>query len=98
MYENKYLSIYEELVEKIQSGQLKPSTKLPSENELVKEYVTSRETVRKALTMLSQNGYIKKLGEKVRMYWMSVSMTFRFPGWSVLKNWRKKWVNLGVQS
>lgn len=64
MYENKYLSIYEELVEKIQSGQLKPNTKLPSENELVKEYATSRETVRKALTMLSQNGYIQKIRGK----------------------------------
>lgn len=97
MYENKYLSIYEELVEKIQSGQLKPSTKLPSENELVKEYATSRETVRKALTMLSQNGYIQKIRGK-GSYVLDVSKyDFRFPGWSVLKNWRKKWVNLGVQ-
>lgn len=64
MRENKYLAIYNELVEKIQTGRLKPTTKLPSENELVEQYDTSRETIRKALTMLSQNGYIQKIKGK----------------------------------
>lgn len=64
MRNNKYLNIYEEMVEKIQSGELKPNTKLPSENDLVEQYNTSRETVRKALTMLSQNGYIQKIRGK----------------------------------
>jgi GntR family trehalose operon transcriptional repressor len=61
---NKYLAIYNELTEKIQTGQLKPNTKLPSENELLEQYHTSRETIRKALTMLSQNGYIQKIRGK----------------------------------
>ncbi|OLS33977.1 trehalose operon repressor [Bacillus sp. MRMR6] len=64
MSSNKYISIYNEIVEKIQSGELKPNTKLPSENELVEEYETSRETIRKALMMLSQNGYIQKIRGK----------------------------------
>lgn len=64
MRSNKFLTIYNEIVEKIQSGDLKPNTKLPSENELVEQYDTSRETIRKALTMLSQNGYIQKIRGK----------------------------------
>jgi GntR family transcriptional regulator, trehalose operon transcriptional repressor len=64
MSSNKYITIYNEIVEKIQNGKLKPNTKLPSENELVDEYETSRETIRKALMMLSQNGYIQKVRGK----------------------------------
>ncbi|PKR86293.1 trehalose operon repressor [Heyndrickxia camelliae] len=64
MRENKFLSIYEEIVEQIQSGKLKPNEKLLSENELVEKYETSRETIRKALNLLSQNGYIQKIKGK----------------------------------
>ncbi|MCM2532678.1 trehalose operon repressor [Neobacillus pocheonensis] len=64
MRENKFLSIYDELVNQIQAGKIKPITKLPSENELVEQYETSRETIRKALNLLSQNGYIQKVRGK----------------------------------
>ncbi|GAB6100089.1 trehalose operon repressor [Halanaerocella petrolearia] len=61
---NKYLSIYNDLVDQIEEGKLEPKTKLPSENELVKEYDASRGTIRKALDLLSQNGYIQKIKGK----------------------------------
>ncbi|KYD09157.1 trehalose operon repressor [Heyndrickxia sporothermodurans] len=64
MRENKFLAIYDDLVDQIQSGEIKPSTKLPSENEMVEQYGTSRETVRKALNLLSQNGFIQKIKGK----------------------------------
>jgi GntR family trehalose operon transcriptional repressor len=64
MSANKYSVIYDDMVKKIQSGELKPNAKLPSENDLVEQYETSRETVRKALTMLAQNGYIQKIRGK----------------------------------
>lgn len=64
MRSNIFQSVYDEIVQKIQNGELKPNTKLPSENELVEQYETSRETIRKALTMLSQNGYIQKIKGK----------------------------------
>lgn len=64
MRENKFLSIYDELVNQIQAGKIKSNTKLPSENELVEQYETSRETIRKALNLLSQNGYIQKVRGK----------------------------------
>jgi GntR family transcriptional regulator, trehalose operon transcriptional repressor len=61
---NKFLSIYDEIVEQIQTGKLRPNSKLLSENELVEKYETSRETIRKALNRLSQNGYIQKIKGK----------------------------------
>jgi GntR family transcriptional regulator, trehalose operon transcriptional repressor len=64
MHENKYLSIYRDLVEKIRQGHWKPYDKLPSENELVERYNTSRETIRKALNLLSEHGYIQKMKGK----------------------------------
>lgn len=61
---NKYLTIYESIVEQIKNGELSPQTLLPSENELKDQYDTSRETIRKALNLLSQNGYIQKVRGK----------------------------------
>ncbi|MBT2658057.1 trehalose operon repressor [Bacillus sp. ISL-18] len=61
---NKYLTIYESIVEQIKNGELAPQTLLPSENELKDQYDTSRETIRKALNLLSQNGYIQKVRGK----------------------------------
>lgn len=61
---NKYLTIYNSIVEQIKSGEIPPQTLLPSENELKDEFETSRETIRKALNLLSQNGYIQKVRGK----------------------------------
>jgi GntR family trehalose operon transcriptional repressor len=64
MMTNKYLTIYNTIVEQIKNGELPPQTLLPSENELKDQYETSRETIRKALNLLSQNGYIQKVRGK----------------------------------
>jgi GntR family transcriptional regulator, trehalose operon transcriptional repressor len=61
---NKYLTIYNIIVEQIKSGEIPPQTLLPSENELKEQFDTSRETIRKALNLLSQNGYIQKVRGK----------------------------------
>ncbi|ELK44718.1 trehalose operon repressor [Halobacillus sp. ACCC02827] len=61
---NKYFVIYSELAERIQSGVLTPGDTLPSEHELTDEFQTSRETIRKALHLLAQNGYIQKVRGK----------------------------------
>lgn len=61
---NKYLTIYSDLVEQIKNGNIKANSLLPSENELKEVYNTSRETIRKALNLLSQNGYIQKMKGK----------------------------------
>ncbi|MCP3761837.1 trehalose operon repressor [Domibacillus sp. A3M-37] len=64
MKKNKYKHIYEELADKMKSGTFQPGELIPSEHELAARYETSRETIRKALTLLSQNGYIQKLRGK----------------------------------
>ncbi|WP_082232503.1 trehalose operon repressor [Halobacillus massiliensis] len=61
---NKFILIYNELVQKIQQGEYKAGDTLPSEHELTEQFSTSRETVRKALNLLSQNGYIQKVRGK----------------------------------
>lgn len=61
---NKYLTIYNSLAEQIKKGDIPPHTLLPSENELKDQYNTTRETIRKALNLLSQNGFIQKVRGK----------------------------------
>ncbi|OZU89148.1 trehalose operon repressor [Virgibacillus indicus] len=62
--QKKYLNIYHDLVKKIEMNVWPAATKIPSENELSKIYATSRETIRKALNLLSQSGYIQKIRGK----------------------------------
>jgi GntR family transcriptional regulator, trehalose operon transcriptional repressor len=61
---NKYQIIFNTIVDQIKSGQISPNSLLPSENELKEQYDTSRETIRKALNLLAQNGYIQKVRGK----------------------------------
>lgn len=60
----KYLNVYNEIISKIENAKLGANAKLPSENEMIKEYNVSRDTIRKALNLLEQNGYIQKLQGK----------------------------------
>lgn len=59
-----YLTIVEDIKQKINSGQLKPSDAVPSENALCKEYGASRMTVRKGLAILANDGYIYSIPGK----------------------------------
>jgi GntR family transcriptional regulator, trehalose operon transcriptional repressor len=61
---NKYQIIFNTIVDQIKSGEIPPNSLLPSENELKDQYDTSRETIRKALNLLAQNGYIQKVRGK----------------------------------
>lgn len=58
---NKFQSIYQALTRAINSGVYAPGETLPSENELTEMFQASRETIRKALKMLSEHGYIQKI-------------------------------------
>ncbi|SER85796.1 trehalose operon repressor [Salipaludibacillus aurantiacus] len=62
--QNKYLQIYREIADNIREGVYPAQSKLPSEHDLMKDYDTSRETIRKALNLLSQNGFIQKVQGK----------------------------------
>lgn len=61
---NKFMKIFEELTAEIKDGRIRPGEYLPSENELCEAYGTSRETIRKALKLLSEDGYIQKMQGK----------------------------------
>ncbi|MBM7642297.1 trehalose operon repressor [Streptococcus loxodontisalivarius] len=56
----KYESIYHQLSQEIKSGIFEAGSYLPTELELVKRFQVSRDTIRKALEHLSQDGYISK--------------------------------------
>lgn len=64
MSRKKYLVIYHDLVDKIQTNVWPKNSLLPSEHDLSEMYQTSRETIRKALNLLAQNGYIQKVQGK----------------------------------
>lgn len=76
MNSNKYRKIYQDLSGKIINGEYKEGAQLPSENLLVKSYGVSRETVRKALSLLQTNGYIQKLKGKGSIVIYNQAMNF----------------------
>lgn len=67
---NKFREIFLDLEQKILSNEYPPHTFLPSENQLIHMYAVSRETVRKALQLLQNGGYIQKNKAKVHLFWI----------------------------
>ncbi len=62
---SKYSIIYNEIVNKIENGIYKINDPIPSESEIMEEYGVSRDTARKSINRLEQNGYIlKKKGKR----------------------------------
>ncbi|WP_243291633.1 trehalose operon repressor [Bacillus sp. FJAT-47783] len=80
MRKNKYYAIYSEWAEKIKAGVMKPGETLPSEHELTEMYNTSRETIRKALNLLAQNGFIQKIRGKGSIVLDVQKMSLPFSG------------------
>jgi GntR family transcriptional regulator len=60
----KYYQIYSDLLEQIKSGDLSEGSKIPSENELIKQYKVSNTTSRKVLQELFNKGYVEKVRGK----------------------------------
>lgn len=58
--ESKYRRLYNILLEKIERKEYQPGEKLPPEGELMGLFEASRDTVRKSLDLLVQDGYIQK--------------------------------------
>ena len=54
----KYYKMHHDLEEQIHRGELRAGDRVPSENQLAADYQVSRQTVRKALAILEQEGYI----------------------------------------
>lgn len=92
---NKYLAIFQELSDRIKQGLVKVNETLPSENELAVQYETSRETIRKALNLLAQNGYIQKVKGKGSIVLDVTKMSFPVSG---LVSFKELSQNLGRSS
>jgi DNA-binding GntR family transcriptional regulator len=60
----KYREIASDLQTKIESGELAPEAKLPSDAELVEAYDSSRNTVREAVRFLLTRGLVEKRGNQ----------------------------------
>ncbi|MFC7441682.1 trehalose operon repressor [Laceyella putida] len=61
---SKYEMIYSAILKQIEDGQLKEGDKIPSETELMKEFDASRGTVRKAVDLLQERGFVQKIHGK----------------------------------
>ena len=61
---SKYLSIYNEVLSGIEAQKYQTGAILPSEKELMESFQVSRDTVRKALNLLEEGGYIHKIKGK----------------------------------
>jgi GntR family transcriptional regulator len=59
MADPKYRRIAEELRLKIESGELAPGTRLPTENELIEQHEASRNTIRDAVKWLISRGLVE---------------------------------------
>lgn len=57
----KYQEIYNDLKEKIRTNVYPAETSLPTEQQLQEMYQVSRDTVRKALAILTERGMIQKV-------------------------------------
>lgn len=60
----KYRVIYQDILNQLAKQQYRPGDLLPSDRRYMIKYQVSRETVRKALKLLANNGYIQRLQGK----------------------------------
>lgn len=72
----KYDLIYQDLKSKIESEEYTFQELLPSENTMVNTYTCSRNTVRRAISMLVRDGYVQTLhGKGVRNIYQPIEQT-----------------------
>ena len=57
----RYQQLKDFIIEKISSGELQPSDRVPSENELVESKSVSRMTANRALRELNDEGYVERI-------------------------------------
>lgn len=60
----KYLQLKQEILSWLHGGRLQPNDQMPSENEIAEQFQLSRQTVRQALGVLEQEGFLYKLQGK----------------------------------
>lgn len=86
----KYVTIYNEIISKIENAKFAANAKLPSETQMMGEYHVSRDTIRKALNLLEQNGYIQKIQGKGSFVLGSNKFNFPVSGLTSFKELAQK--------
>lgn len=82
----KYNQIYEDLREKIEKEEYEHQSLMPSENILIKIYECSRNTLRRAIKKLANEGYVQSIqGKGVRVIYHLTQSTFMLGGIESLK-------------
>src|SRR5690606_26929281 len=61
---SKFTAISESIIEKIKNGELLPGDRVPSENELIKQYGVSNTTARKSLLEIESKGWAQRIKGK----------------------------------
>lgn len=91
--ETKYRKLTRHLQEDIKAGRLPYQQKLPTEEQLTKQFGVSRITVRQALTWLEQNGYIHKIqGKGSFVTWQQTQMQL-----NILQGFSEEMRKMGLQ-
>lgn len=90
-----YELIYNSLEGSILKGQYAADEFLPSENQLVKQFHVSRDTIRKALNKLMANGYIQKIQGKGSLVLKRNQLRFPVSG---LTSYKELQLSAGYQS
>lgn len=62
------MEVYLGIKEVLREGSYRPGILLPTEVELEKIYHVSRITIRRAISMLEEEGYVKQFEEKVQKF------------------------------
>ena len=76
MPKSKYLLIYKDLKQKIEEDDFQYQELLPSENSLIQTYNCSRNTVRRDISQLVEDGYVQTMqGKGVRNIYQPVEQT-----------------------
>lgn len=60
----KFVTISEEIIEKIKAGEWQPGDQIPSENELIQHYQVSNTTARKSLLEIELKGWARRVKGK----------------------------------
>lgn len=75
---SKYVKVYSALKRQIEAGKYEVGRCIPSEGDLMEEYMVSRDTVRKALAMLENQGCIRKARGKAAIVVEQKNYNFPF--------------------
>jgi GntR family trehalose operon transcriptional repressor len=79
MPRSKFEAIYRELKDDVESGRVPYSGLMPSENQLIVRFNCSRNTVRRAISMLTEEGYVQPMhGRGVRVIYTKPSTPAAF--------------------